>query len=87
MKKIINRKIYNTETAKLLGSWDNKCSYSDYNYYSETLYKTKKGQFFLEVTGGDRLILLDDEEAMEWLEKRDFADLFCELFPDHVSEG
>ena len=29
MKKIINGKKYNTETAKVVGSWSNNHSYSD----------------------------------------------------------
>lgn len=47
MKKIINRKIYDTKTAKRIGDWNNNCSTTDFNYYSETLYQKKTGEFFL----------------------------------------
>ena len=38
MKQIINRKSYNTNTAKKVGYWDSKSGRSDFNRYEETLY-------------------------------------------------
>ena len=32
MKKIINGRLYDTETAKLIGSWSNGFSSSDFHY-------------------------------------------------------
>ncbi|TWT00125.1 hypothetical protein [Planomicrobium sp. CPCC 101079] len=52
MKKIINDKLYNTETATKLYDYDNGLYTTDVNYYSETLYKTKKGSYFLLKEGG-----------------------------------
>lgn len=52
MKKIINGRKYNTETAKRLAGWDNNRSYSDFSYCSEELYKKKTGEFFLYGDGG-----------------------------------
>lgn len=52
MKKIINGKMYNTETAKLIGSWDNGHYTSDFSYCSEELYLKKTGEFFLFGEGG-----------------------------------
>ena len=52
MKKIINGKLYDTETAKLVGEYDNGCSYSDFHYMSEELYLKKTGEFFKYGTGG-----------------------------------
>ncbi len=46
MKKIINGKRYDTETAKLIGS-DGYSNPSDFNYWSEDLYQKKTGEFFL----------------------------------------
>lgn len=51
MKKVINGALYDTETAKLLG----KDSYSnprDFQYWVETLYRTKSGKYFLHGEGG-----------------------------------
>ena len=52
MKKIINGKMYNTETAKEVGSWDNGRYHSDFHYVGETLYKKKTGEFFIFGEGG-----------------------------------
>lgn len=50
MKKIINRKKYDTETAKAVGSWDN--GNPGINYVEETLYRKKTGEYFLHGEGG-----------------------------------
>lgn len=52
MKKIINHKLYNTETAKFLGEDWNGVPTSDFSYCSECLYKTRKGNYFLYGEGG-----------------------------------
>jgi hypothetical protein len=54
MKAIINRKLYNTETAEELGNRTNGCSSSDFNYVCETLYRKHNGEFFLLGNGGAR---------------------------------
>lgn len=52
MKKIINGKMYNTETAKEIGSWNNGRYRSDFYYVGETLYKKKTGELFVFGEGG-----------------------------------
>lgn len=52
MKKIINGKMYNTETAKKVGEWWNGYSTRDFHYCEETLYQKKTGEFFLYGEGG-----------------------------------
>lgn len=52
IKKIINGKLYNTGTAKEVGSWNNGCCYSDFRYTEETLYLKRTGEFFLHGSGG-----------------------------------
>lgn len=52
MKKIINQKRYDTETATARGSWDNGYSVRDFHYCGETLYQKKTGEFFLYGEGG-----------------------------------
>lgn len=51
MKKVINGKIYNTETAIKVDCYCSDYYCSDFNYYDETLYKTKKGNYFLFGSG------------------------------------
>lgn len=52
MKKIIDGKKYDTETAKRLGFYSNYGSWRDFNHFEETLYQKKTGEFFLFGEGG-----------------------------------
>ena len=86
MRKIINRKAYDTSTAKLLTVWDNGCSPSDFGYTSESLYIKRTGEYFIHgesnASGkyasfsygmyghGENITPLTKEEAMEWVESR-----------------
>ena len=54
MKKIINNKVYDTETAKMLGRMDNGFGYNDFDWVSESLFRKKTGEFFLLGEGGAR---------------------------------
>lgn len=47
MKKIINGKKYDTETAKEVAFYCARLSVSDSGYYEEILCKKKTGEFFL----------------------------------------
>lgn len=51
MKKIINGKVYDTETAQVLGSWSNMSDRS-FERIDETLYRKRTGEFFLHGEGG-----------------------------------
>src|SRR3990172_2422569 len=52
MKKVIDGKIYNTETAELLHEWDNGMYGNDFGRCEEALYRTKKGAYFIAGEGG-----------------------------------
>lgn len=52
MKKIINGKKYDTETAKLVSSDSANLSRSDFSWWHEELYQKKTGEFFLYGEGG-----------------------------------
>ena len=52
MKKIISGKVYDTDTAQELGSWENAGNWRDYGHMAETLYRKKTGEFFLHGEGG-----------------------------------
>lgn len=51
MKKIINGKLYNTDTAHKVGGRDNNITDNLY-WTSETLYRKQRGEFFLHGEGG-----------------------------------
>lgn len=90
MKKIINGKKYDTETAEKIHGWDNGYGSSDFKTCWEQLYRTKKGAFFLHGGGGPmskyavsvqggmsgsrQITPLSDDEAKEWLENHDGDD-------------
>ena len=96
MKKIINGKRYDTETATLIGS----AGYSyprDFEYWAEELYRKKTGEFFLygeggaksrysrrtgqnEWSGGEEIRPLSLKEAQEWAEEHLDADKYEEIF-------
>lgn len=51
MKKIINRKLYDTETARKCGEYEPNPYRSDFSWYCETLYQKRTGEFFLHGDG------------------------------------
>ncbi len=52
MYKVINKKRYNTETAKKLGYWESDQDYRGLYHEEETLYRSKAGNYFLHCYGG-----------------------------------
>lgn len=52
VKKIINGKRYDTGAAKLIGTWDNRLSVTDFRHVSEKLYRKITGEYFLYGEGG-----------------------------------
>ena len=52
MKKVINGKLYNTDTATCLGEYSNDYGIRDFNYVQESLYRTKARAYFLHGKGG-----------------------------------
>lgn len=96
MKKIINGKKYDTDTAKNLGS----AGYNhlgDFSFWREELYQKKTGEFFLygkggamskyarrtglnEWSGGEEIIPLSPEEARKWAEKNIEAEEYERIF-------
>ena len=102
MKKIINKKVYDTKTAERIGSWDNGC-YGDLSYCSEDLYRKKTGEFFLHGdggpmskyaksigdnnwAGGEIIIPLSFDKAKEWAEKHLPAEKYEEIFGEIVED-
>lgn len=96
MKKIINGRLYDTETAKMIGSWSNGLGSSDFHYCTEDLYQKKTGEYFLYGSGGamsaygksygggwcwgNDIIPMTEKEAKVWAETHLTADEYMELF-------
>ncbi len=96
MKKVINGKMYNTETATLVGSWDNGLYDRDFGRCAEDLYKKKTGEFFLcgsggpmskyavchgNSTSGDTVIIpMTEKEARAWAEQKLSGDEYEAIF-------
>lgn len=96
MKKIIDNRRYDTDTAKEIGC-DGYSSRSDFGFWEETLYQKRTGEFFLhgiggpaskyattvgqnEWTGGEKIIPLSFENARDWAEKHLEADEYEAVF-------
>ena len=52
MKKHINGKMYDTDTAKCIGQWDNGRYGRDLDACEESLFRKRTGEFFLYGSGG-----------------------------------
>ena len=52
MRKIINGKLYDTETAKKVASCYHGDGPRDFRHYSEALYRKRTGEYFLAGEGG-----------------------------------
>ena len=65
MYKIINGAKYNTQTAKELGSYWHSTP-SDFNFFAETLYRTKAGKYFLHGEGGAMSKYAEYSGANSW---------------------
>lgn len=52
MKKIINGKVYDTDTAKKMASWSDGLSFRDFTHVEEILYQKRTGEFFIHGAGG-----------------------------------
>lgn len=96
MKKIINGKRYDTETAKEVAC-DSYLYPRDFHYWSETLYRKNTGEYFLhgeggpmsryaestgqnQWSGGEKIIPLSIEAAQAWAEEHLDANEYEEIF-------
>ena len=66
MKKIINGKLYNTDTARQVGTWSNSADCNDLSWVEESLYQKKTGEFFLHGQGGPNTRYAQQLEASHW---------------------
>lgn len=52
MKKVVDGRVYDTETAAMLHGWSNGHYCDDFHFCRETLYETGKGNLFIHGEGG-----------------------------------
>jgi hypothetical protein len=102
MKKVIRNKVYDTDTAQLLGDWDNGYYTSDFQYCAEALYRKRTGEYFLHGAGhamskyaghsgnssgwGEKITPLTYEEAREWAEAHLDADDYISIFGEPAED-
>lgn len=96
MKKIINGKLYNTDTARHIGSWYSNITDRLY-WVNETLYQKQRGEFFLHGEGGpgskyaepsgqgswssgEKIIPLSYDAAQAWAEEYLDANVYQAAF-------
>ena len=98
MIKIIMNKKYDTDTATKVGEYYSSECLTDFNYYEETLYRKRNGEFFTygfggpltkyakhcgnETFSGAKIIPLSIEEAKEWVELYLEGEKYIEIFGD-----
>lgn len=96
MKKIINGKMYNTETAEVVASAGGGYAYNDFYWWSETIYRKKTGEFFMygeggamskyshrcgdARSGGKEIYPVDEDYVRKWLEANCSADVYIGIF-------
>lgn len=102
MKKIIKGKLYDTETARELGS-DSYSNPRDFHYWEETLFQKKTGEYFLHGeggaatkyaeavgqnswSGGERIMPLTYTEAAEWAEQHLDGDAYISIFGEPAED-
>ena len=66
MKKIINNRKYDTETARKVGFACNNVSYSDFNWWEETLFCKRTGEYFLYGEGGPMSRYAESQGDNSW---------------------
>lgn len=102
MRKIVDGKIYDTANAEKIADRRTGYGRGDFNWCEETLYRTKKGNWFLAGQGGALtryaqnadvyetssfdIIPLTQKEAIEWL-KEHAQDKLERYFPNLFTEA
>ena len=96
MKRIINGKKYDTNTATKVADYWNGYGASDFNYVSEELYLKNTGEYFLACKGGpltqyvqysggnrtngEEIVPMTPEEAKKWAAEKLDVDLYETIF-------
>lgn len=103
MRAVIDRTIYDTDTAEALATWCTGTGPSDWHWVHETLYRTSHGRYFLHGQGGGLspwaesfgdmkgpgagIQALSVDEAIDWAGRHGEVRLLVGEFGDHLREG
>lgn len=103
MKKIIDGKRYDTEKAKCVASYENSYGINDFKHYSENLYLTTSGSWFLHGSGGpmtkyskqagdatcagEDIIPMTEKEVIQWMEEHEEYEGLEHYFPDSIIDA
>ncbi len=103
MKRIINKKCYNTETAEFIQEYWNGVSKGDFEYVYEKLYRTQKESWFLHASGGAMsdyccsygkctcgntvIIPFSEDETYDWLEKNNKVNEIEKYFSNKIVDA
>ena len=104
MKRIIDGKRYDTETATEVASFESHHYQNDFHHYEECLYMTKNERYFLHGSGGalskyaisvgnnatggsERIEVMSNEEAREWLVETENTEALEEHFGHMIEDG
>lgn len=96
MRKIVNGRLYDTDTAEKISSYEYG-NPGDFTRVFEELYRKKNGEFFIyggggwlskyaksvgdnSYSGSETIIPLSDDEARAWLEEYGTADEYEDAF-------
>lgn len=85
MKKVIDNKLYDTDTAEALDKWQ-------HTFSEHSLYKTKKGAYFVVTTSTlseeeSKVLPLPEDELFDWLVENGGDAQAARLFPDRIEEA
>ena len=102
MRKVVDGVIYDTEKAEEVDKHSEHYP-GDFYHYSETLYRTKKGNWFLDGAGGPAskyatrcgnmshgdfdIVPLTSEEAQKWLERYGSVSELEKYFSENLVEA
>lgn len=103
MKKIINGKIYDTEKATHVATWDNDRFPNDFEFCYERLYRKRTGEYFLygeggpmskyakhygnETRGSEQITPLSYHDAQKWAEKHLDGEEYEKIFGEIVEDS
>lgn len=103
VRAIIDGKRYDTETADEVAVHHSPHLPGDFYSFSETLYRTQRGRWFLVGEGnaaspygtpvwdgrgpGERVMPFSDEEARDWLESREKYDALEAYFAKFIEDA
>ena len=66
MKKIINGRSYDTNTARKVVTYSSPGSWRDFSHWEETLYQKRTGEFFLHGEGGAMTRYAEKIDTNSW---------------------